>query len=120
MRRTAPRQATSDRRYGTRFTNNTKPTRPTAPYIDKNLLLTFPANSHIIHHNNQKQQTFEQEEYKRSGVSREPLHGGNAAAQIFSNGLARAARNHCFLRVDADGNPVRYQWGAYDGTRMSG
>jgi len=26
----------------------------------------------------------------------------------------RAARN-CAAGVDADGNPVRYQWGAYDG-----
>jgi hypothetical protein len=73
------------------MTNNTKPSRLTAPLLDKNLLLTFPALSHIINHNNQKQQTFEQEEYKRSGVSRESLGGVNAAAQIFSNGLARAA-----------------------------
>jgi hypothetical protein len=63
--------------------------------IDKILLLTFPAYYHIINHNNQKQQTFEQEEYKKSGVSREPLVGVNAASLIFSNGLARAARNHC-------------------------
>jgi len=63
------------------------------PVVYANLLLTFPVNCHIINHNNQKQQTFEQEEYKRSGVSREPLQGVNAVAQIFSNGLVRAARN---------------------------
>jgi len=36
----------------------------------------------------------------------------DAAVQIFPNGLARAAWN-CVTGVDADGNPVRYQWGAY-------
>lgn len=46
-------------------------------------------------------------------VFREPPDGENAVAEIILNGLARAARNQ--LKVGADGNPVRYQWGAYDG-----
>lgn len=39
-----------------------------------------------------------------------------AAAQIFPNGLVRVARNRV-AGVDANGNPVRYQWGACDGMR---
>jgi len=48
------------------------------------------------------------------GVIRELPFGESAAAQIFLNGLVRAAWN-CIAGVDADGNPVRYQWGAYVG-----
>ncbi|MDF2543171.1 MAG: hypothetical protein K0S47_2889 [Herbinix sp.] len=39
--------------------------------------------------------------------------GGNAVTKVILNGLVREARNHS--RVGAYGNPVRYQWGAYDG-----
>ena len=39
--------------------------------------------------------------------------GGNAVTKVILNGLVREARN--LLRVGAYGNPVRYQWGAYDG-----
>jgi len=46
-------------------------------------------------------------------VLRESLAGENAAAEMILNGLARAARNR--KKVGADGNPVRYQWGAHDG-----
>jgi len=45
-------------------------------------------------------------------VLREPLAGVNAVTEMILNGLARAARNR--KRLGADGNPVRYQWGAYD------
>ena len=45
-------------------------------------------------------------------VPREPPPGENAAAAIIMNGLARAARNR--KKLGADGNPVRYQRGAYD------
>ncbi len=45
-------------------------------------------------------------------VLREPPSGENAAAVVILNGLARAARN--LRRLGADGNPVRYQLGAYD------
>jgi len=37
----------------------------------------------------------------------------NAVTKVILNGLAREARN--LRRVGAYGNPVRYQWGAYDG-----
>ncbi len=46
-------------------------------------------------------------------VLREPPAGENAVTVMVPNGLARAARNR--KRLGADGNPVRYQWGAYDG-----
>ena len=39
--------------------------------------------------------------------------GGNAVTKVILNGLVREARN--LWRVGAYGNPVRYQWGAYDG-----
>ena len=39
--------------------------------------------------------------------------GGNAVTKVILNGLVREARN--VKRVGAYGNPVRYQWGAYDG-----
>jgi hypothetical protein len=39
--------------------------------------------------------------------------GGNAVTKVILNGLVREARNP--WKVGAYGNPVRYQWGAYDG-----
>lgn len=45
-------------------------------------------------------------------VLRELPVGEKAVAEAIRNGLARAARNR--REVDADGNSVRYQWGAYD------
>ncbi len=45
-------------------------------------------------------------------VLREPLVGENAVAEMILNGLVRVTRNR--KGVDVNGNPVRYQWGAFD------
>jgi hypothetical protein len=47
------------------------------------------------------------------GCTQRTAGGENAVAEIILNGLASAARNR--KRIGADGNPVRYQWGTYDG-----
>jgi len=52
---------------------------------------------------------------KISGVFRERLVGGKGAAPVFR--MALRGRPETVCGVGADGNPVRYQWGAYDGAQ---